>query len=1474
MTVRTKNLKIASSLGLALAAMLTLGSLLGTPADADDTDLFRANFGKPYLFIFFDTSSSMNTVPGDQEPAPGNGDDPTSTFFQAKKAFYEVFHDVYLQHGDVVHYGFASYNKDETKIKGKNWLYQVDAGTASLSIGGVTYPAAGEQLVFGANFPAGTIGREPTFGGGGNEGPEQGAPYGPEVFTMGELGNCAAPADLSDPIQRIQVNRFPKLHPVAAVAGDPQSGVGSMLPTTLYVDVAGTPYRIVVSPDTGLVGETSLTAKFELFDCGGTPMGMAQVSLTEVQEFFYHEQIDDSQFDLKQSASTHEMTNGYWDYQAVDSVATCGDDNTPHTGLGWEGNYDGYFDSPDDLGFPDPVNPIQPAPGEADAFTSTECSVDPITQKVECNLKHHTSVYDDSGEICFAPGSPEWRARDQGDMIAFNWETSNREAFFRRLAPDWVEGAALADLEFAAAPYFTDVPAADGFLRLKNPAVKPLLPFGGSPIGDSLTDWRCFYLGTDAGGNKCHQSNQPYGGGWDTLAAVCDSEFGCRKIYQIIIGDGENNCVGENPAADTANLRRNRVQSWVINFGGPQASDLRQLAQNTGGEYLEVSDGQALKDELERIAGIILEDVRQFASAAVPAVQADDNDKVFASSFQPVDQGTVGIWPGKLDAFLKPVPLKLDGTPDTGFKCSSDPAQAPRANCHLWDAGEALTQQVAGIGSQFGNNEGQRRVFYRRLGAPANDSLRRYLAPTSPGDPSADRYDLWRGVGLIPSNTLDGSLTPTDEMTHEDATNAALTQLYALKMSDGGTPGDASDDFDYVLGDIFHSDPLVVDQPEGVVYFRQNLFNDPLAADCTTNPGYRCFFLKHQNRRKVMFFGANEGLFHAVDAGIARPTGDPFEGRYDDGTGHEIFAYAPRAVLPTIYSQNSGGPRQWSVDAPPNASDVFIDPADDGGLYPNPADREWRTVLMSGLRRGGRGYFALDITQPDTYDTDGIPEPLGGSDEYVPSCIDGGAGCGPIPYATPLWEFTDSHLEPATLTSPLHEVPFDEDLNGVPDLATSWSDPVMGLMHVCPSAAGANCDPADLGTPTSDIEVRSVAVFGGGLSTQGVSGNYLYIIDVETGQAIYKQPLCHSGSQAAVCVTAGSAPAEPAVVDSESDGFIDRVYLGTRRGYVLRADLRGPSGEVPKLALTPASTMDATITPVVERIVDSMFKPREIFRAAPAGSVPAPSRQIFFRPAAGFLSDLGQYAIAFGTGNRDDLFTSDNQPGRFYVVRDDIAVGDLVTRYSEDDLSTVIDGGPGPGFDTLTESSPTQGWVLLTRPDDRLIATPFQIAGITIFTMFEPDILISGGGGPGGGNNNDPVCSRTGTSRVFAVNTRNTDGLLFNSGVQTRGLDIAGFVVNPALERAGTQNIFDPDDPSSGSTRPDDPNDPSDDQNLIACEDDQDCLLALAEMQKTQPDNCKYGSARHNLPLQTDLLSKVGEIPIPICIIDKNWVEL
>ena len=149
--INTRNRKIAFKLALLMGAVLMLVGP-SDPGYSDDTFLFRVQSGKPYLQIMFDTSSSMNlSAQMGGVAVASSGDSPLSTFYQAKSAVFEVFDNAHRTAGDFVHYGFYSYNQDGLRVRGKHWLYQVQA--SGVMLGTTPYAEPGEVLVFGAHLP-------------------------------------------------------------------------------------------------------------------------------------------------------------------------------------------------------------------------------------------------------------------------------------------------------------------------------------------------------------------------------------------------------------------------------------------------------------------------------------------------------------------------------------------------------------------------------------------------------------------------------------------------------------------------------------------------------------------------------------------------------------------------------------------------------------------------------------------------------------------------------------------------------------------------------------------------------------------------------------------------------------------------------------------------------------------------------------------------------------------------------------------------------------------------------------------------------------------------------------------------------------------------------------------------------------------------------------------------------------------------
>lgn len=136
-----------------------------------------------------------------------------------------------------------------------------------------------------------------------------------------------------------------------------------------------------------------------------------------------------------------------------------------------------------------------------------------------------------------------------------------------------------------------------------------------------------------------------------------------------------------------------------------------------------------------------------------------------------------------------------------------------------------------------------------------------------------------------------------------------------------------------VLGDIVNSKPVSV---RGARYLA-----GPANSIEGQASGYHHYVTAHASRTPMIYVGANDGMLHAFNA----------------STGQETFAFVPSAVMPNLNKLTSlgygGAEHQFFVDGSLAVADVFIDNA-------------WRTVLVGTLGAGGKGIFALDITEPDS----------------------------------------------------------------------------------------------------------------------------------------------------------------------------------------------------------------------------------------------------------------------------------------------------------------------------------------------------------------------------------------------------------------------------------------------------------------------------------------------------------------------------
>jgi type IV pilus assembly protein PilY1 len=150
------------------------------------------------------------------------------------------------------------------------------------------------------------------------------------------------------------------------------------------------------------------------------------------------------------------------------------------------------------------------------------------------------------------------------------------------------------------------------------------------------------------------------------------------------------------------------------------------------------------------------------------------------------------------------------------------------------------------------------------------------------------------------------------------------------------------------FGAILHSNPVIVPPPSAQ----------------SRDDSYRLFATKNFNRPQVLYVETIDGLLHAFDA-----TSEPGTSFTDTTTAidnpggtlknNELWAFIPPAVLPSLSANYPGGGATL-LDGAPVAKDLVLDRTQ---TTTNDSTR-WHTVLLSGLGAAGRGYFALDVTDP------------------------------------------------------------------------------------------------------------------------------------------------------------------------------------------------------------------------------------------------------------------------------------------------------------------------------------------------------------------------------------------------------------------------------------------------------------------------------------------------------------------------------
>jgi type IV pilus assembly protein PilY1 len=513
------------------------------------------------------------------------------------------------------------------------------------------------------------------------------------------------------------------------------------------------------------------------------------------------------------------------------------------------------------------------------------------------------------------------------------------------------------------------------------------------------------------------------------------------------------------------------IDTYTVGFTTtPKANDLlSRTAEQGNGLFYFSNNAEELADAIVGAISDIIRKSQSFTAATVPATRTSDGGNIYTSLFLP--SATDPFWEGHLKLF--------EITADGGILDAN-------GNCALVGGGTACTNGALS----------QTAPPFWDAGEEIPDPDSRQLYTTIPVGASSTRvgFDMGLGVAALgdPASVADDlaladrfSYPVTTATTAEELADQIIQSVRGCVFGTG--VGSACTRRPWLLGDIFHSNPLVVGEPRSFI-------NDP---------SYYAFAAAHATRDKAIYAGANDGFLHAFDGGSwdpSPPTGNP---GYDRGTGSELFGFMPWPARRNVrhLPKDTGSRDYYFVDGTAGAADLWFH-SSPTQTTKAPDGSEWKTVLAGGLRQGGSAYYALDISDP------------------------GSPG-----YPGYLWEFPAENA-PSAIKSYVGE---------------TWGTPILTRVRVVIAGVPYERSVAIVtggyhpsGDPNDPLNYTPSAT----------AGRAIFVVDMESGEVLGEKkfdPLAVGDPQSEMRYAIASTPA---VFDLDGDDFADVIYVGDLGGNV------------------------------------------------------------------------------------------------------------------------------------------------------------------------------------------------------------------------------------------------------------------------------------------------------------------------------------
>jgi type IV pilus assembly protein PilY1 len=672
--------------------------------------------------------------------------------------------------------------------------------------------------------------------------------------------------------------------------------------------------------------------------------------------------------------------------------------------------------------------------------------------------------------------------------------------------------------------------------------VDDLTAYGSTPITETLYEAQLYFRGQDAYygvfPNNDHQSVSESFDPGNSGKYLSPIESECGKNFIVLLSDGEptgddnadskiNSLVGDmsglvlgscdhgpdyvsganddtcfdelaefmyeadHATDDLGNdlPGKQNIITYTVGFGLETYSDfLESAADHGGGKSYFANDAKELGTAFTDIVSEILSVNTTFTAPAI-SVNAFNrithNNQLYFALFKPDDAPN---WAGNVKKFEIGL---LDGEPE--FLDASNPQQAavnPNTGFFNEDSTSFWTQSFEAPDGDAAQKGGLASRLYDLGGNPIQQDASSRKVYTYTGGTTADEKNLTHANNMLhednaftqyqpSSNNPDGKITPAmlglavaSEETEDEFLNL-LKWARGVDVDDDDEDGSTTDGR-RGMGAPMHSKPALVTYSK----------TGPVSG----------------TQKDILFTVTNTGQLHAAQVNEATNNTDSLE----------LFTFIPEELLANLntWYENEPGtqsgstsPIQYGLDGD---IEVFTRDADgDHEIEPGDGDHVY---LYFGQRRGGRGYYALDVTD--------LNEPK------------------------ILWSIVGG-----TTT-------------GFGELGESWSKPERHRMALDINGSVVVKDVLVFGGGyDQDNDIESVSRDPNGDDI----GRAIYIVDALTGELLWwagYSGLTGPAPDLGLDDMRYSIPSEIRVIDVEREALAQRIYVGDLGGQIFRFDIQ------------------------------------------------------------------------------------------------------------------------------------------------------------------------------------------------------------------------------------------------------------------------------------------------------------------------------